>query len=42
MLRFDKSYPAVLPYLSGIGSYFTPYANMHLPCADAYQVQPQG
>ena len=29
MLRFDKPYPAVLQYLSGIGSYFTPYANMH-------------
>jgi peptide/nickel transport system substrate-binding protein len=29
MLRFDKPYPAVLEYLSGIGSYFTPYANMH-------------
>jgi peptide/nickel transport system substrate-binding protein len=27
-LIFDKPYPALLQYMSGIGSYFTPYANM--------------
>ena len=27
-LIFDKPYPALLEYFSGIGSYFTPYANM--------------
>ncbi len=28
-LIFDKPYPAVLQYISGIGSYFTAYANKH-------------
>ena len=27
-LIFDQPYPALLEYMSGIGSYFTPYANM--------------